>query len=240
VVGCVRSYSFLVSVDHPFHFEAISQRDIGTEYIDYVFYVNGHYDPAKPDESKTKYIGSWKDYRLTNKSVTPPTTGSVGLLPPTTTPVAIFTATPQSGNAPLSVTLDTSGASGTPTWSVIKDGQQLTSLIPPQSTGKIILPSLSEGFYDFRLTTTSVDTLKSEFALLRALLVARSQAGLNQVQVAERMGTKLSTVVRLESALIQGKKYTPSLAMLKKYADAVGCDLDIKLIHRQSMSEGVN
>jgi transcriptional regulator with XRE-family HTH domain len=84
------------------------------------------------------------------------------------------------------------------------------------------------------------DTLKSEFALLRALLVARSQAGLNQVQVAERMGIKLSVVVRLESCLTQGNKYTPSWAMLKRYADAVGCDLDIQLIHRQSMSEEGN
>jgi hypothetical protein len=44
----------------------------------------------------------------------------------------------------------------------------------------------------------------------------------------------------LKAIALSNSKVKAELAMLKKYADAVGCDLDIKLIHRQSMSEEVN
>lgn len=61
-----RSYAFLVSVGKQFYFDAINGHDIGTGHVDYVFYVNGHYDPANPDESM--YKGSWKKFQLTNKA----------------------------------------------------------------------------------------------------------------------------------------------------------------------------
>jgi transcriptional regulator with XRE-family HTH domain len=44
------------------------------------------------------------------------------------------------------------------------------------------------------------------------------------------MGTTKSAVSRLESA----GKHAPSIATLKKYAHAVGCDLQIKLIPKKS------
>ncbi|MEK6634471.1 MAG: helix-turn-helix transcriptional regulator [Nitrospirota bacterium] len=58
------------------------------------------------------------------------------------------------------------------------------------------------------------------------MLKARSRAGLTQDAVAERMGTTKSAISRLESA----SKHAPSLATLKRYAHAVGCELQVKLV----------
>lgn len=70
------------------------------------------------------------------------------------------------------------------------------------------------------------ENLEEEYLLVREMLLARSRSGLTQEAVAERMGTTKSSVSRLESA----GKHAPSLTTLKKYAQAVGCDLEIKLI----------
>ncbi len=67
-----------------------------------------------------------------------------------------------------------------------------------------------------------------EFALLDELLNARRRAGLTQAEVAERMGTKPPAVARLEAGG-GSKRHSPSLATLRKYAEAVGCRLDLKL-----------
>jgi len=80
------------------------------------------------------------------------------------------------------------------------------------------LPSVKEAY----------DALEPEFALLRELLHARQRAGLTQAEVAKRMGTKPPAVARLESSLTSGK-HSPSIATLKKYAKAVGCQLEIRL-----------
>lgn len=71
--------------------------------------------------------------------------------------------------------------------------------------------------------------LEVEFHLLRQMLAARQRAGLNQAEVAERMGTKAPAVTRMESFLDNGK-HSPSIATLRKYAKAVGCKLEINLI----------
>lgn len=70
------------------------------------------------------------------------------------------------------------------------------------------------------------DDLESEYLLVRELLAARTQAGLTQEEVAESMGTTKSAVSRLEAA----GKHSPSVSTLKKYAKAVGCDVEIRLI----------
>jgi DNA-binding XRE family transcriptional regulator len=67
-----------------------------------------------------------------------------------------------------------------------------------------------------------------EGALLDLLLKARHEAGLTQAQVAERMGTQASAVARLERALATGK-HSPSLATVRKYAQACGKDLVLQL-----------
>ena len=71
------------------------------------------------------------------------------------------------------------------------------------------------------------DALELEYRLASQMLKARSKAGLTQDAVAELMGTTRSAISRLESA---GKKHAPSIATLQRYAQAVGCDLQVKLV----------
>ena len=68
--------------------------------------------------------------------------------------------------------------------------------------------------------------LEEEYRLTREMLAARSKFGLTQEAVAELMGMTKSAVSRLEAA----GKHAPSLTTLKKYARAVGCRLEIKLV----------
>ncbi|MBN1106998.1 MAG: helix-turn-helix transcriptional regulator [Deltaproteobacteria bacterium] len=70
------------------------------------------------------------------------------------------------------------------------------------------------------------EEMKEEYVLIREMLAARSRSGLTQEAVAELMGTTKSVVSRLEA----GGKHTPSLITLKKYAQAVGCHLEIKMV----------
>jgi len=68
--------------------------------------------------------------------------------------------------------------------------------------------------------------LEDEYKLVRELLAARVSAGLTQEQVAASMGTTKSAVSRLEGA----SAHSPSVSTLKRYARAVGCDVEIKLV----------
>ena len=74
------------------------------------------------------------------------------------------------------------------------------------------------------------ESLDLEYEVASQMLKARARAGLTQDVVAERMGTTKSAISRLESA----GKHTPSLATLKRYASAVGCDLQVKLVPHKS------
>lgn len=71
------------------------------------------------------------------------------------------------------------------------------------------------------------DEAAPEFELLRKMLEARKRAGLTQEQVAEKMGTKATAITRLESA---SSEHSPKVETLRKYAEAVGCRLNIELI----------
>ena len=73
-------------------------------------------------------------------------------------------------------------------------------------------------------------SLELEYQVTNQMLKARSRAGLTQDVVAERMGTTKSAISRLESA----GKHTPSLATLKRYATAVGCELQVKFVPQKS------
>ncbi|MBI1823813.1 MAG: helix-turn-helix transcriptional regulator [Nitrospirae bacterium] len=73
------------------------------------------------------------------------------------------------------------------------------------------------------------ESLHDEFAALDMLLYARSRAGLTQEQVAGRMGVSQPALARVETSLVT-RKHSPSFATLRKYATAVGCRLEIKLI----------
>jgi DNA-binding XRE family transcriptional regulator len=65
-----------------------------------------------------------------------------------------------------------------------------------------------------------------EYDLVHELLAARARAGLTQEQVADCMGTTKSAVSRLEGV----GKHSPSVSTLKKYARAVGCEVEIRLV----------
>lgn len=75
------------------------------------------------------------------------------------------------------------------------------------------------------------DALEDEFAFFDALIQARHRAGLTQAEVAVRMGTQPPAVARLEASS-RHKKHSPSIATLNKYAQAVGCRLEIRLVPR--------
>lgn len=70
---------------------------------------------------------------------------------------------------------------------------------------------------------------REEMPMLDAILKARKEACLTQAQIAERMGTSIPAVSRLENALITGKP-SPSLATLKRYAAAMGKTVSISFV----------
>jgi transcriptional regulator with XRE-family HTH domain len=74
------------------------------------------------------------------------------------------------------------------------------------------------------------EELALEYALAHQMIKARAKAGLTQDAVAERMGTTKSAISRLEAA----GKHAPSLATLKRYAAAVGCELQVRLVPQKS------
>ncbi len=73
--------------------------------------------------------------------------------------------------------------------------------------------------------------LEGDYLLVRELVGARLRAGLTQEEVAASMGTTKSAVSRLEAA----GKHSPSVTTLKKYAHALGCDVEIHLVPNSSL-----
>jgi ribosome-binding protein aMBF1 (putative translation factor) len=65
--------------------------------------------------------------------------------------------------------------------------------------------------------------LEEEFEVARAVIAARSRAGLTQAELAQRMGTTQPAVARMESGRIQ-----PSLQTLHRLAQATGSRLMIR------------
>ena len=65
-------------------------------------------------------------------------------------------------------------------------------------------------------------SLESEFSLIDQLLSMRTEAGLTQEQVAERMHTQKGNISRLERG-----NANPSWLTLLKYADACGFELSL-------------
>ena len=66
------------------------------------------------------------------------------------------------------------------------------------------------------------DELEGEYAIAAAMISARTQAGLTQAELAERMGTTQSAVARMESG-----KARPSTSTLEKVAKATGTRLRV-------------
>ena len=76
------------------------------------------------------------------------------------------------------------------------------------------------------------DALEEEFAIAGQLIAARGRAKLTQEEVARRMGTSQSAVARLESGR------SPSLSSLKRYAQATGHKVEIKLAKLGTETQG--
>jgi len=62
-----------------------------------------------------------------------------------------------------------------------------------------------------------------EFAVINAIIDARAKRGITQEQLAKKLGTKQSAIARLESG-----RANPSIAFLKKLAQALNSNLQIK------------
>ena len=75
---------------------------------------------------------------------------------------------------------------------------------------------------EFREAYTRVD---EEYALIEALIRARTAAKLTQAELARRLGTTQSAVARLE-----GGRVSPSFATLRRYAEATGTRLTVGLV----------
>ena len=67
------------------------------------------------------------------------------------------------------------------------------------------------------------ERLQPEYAVISAMIQARIKKGLTQKELANKMGTKQSVISRLESGT-----GNPSVAFLKKFADALDINLQIK------------
>ena len=71
------------------------------------------------------------------------------------------------------------------------------------------------------------DRLQPEFEVINSLIRARIKRGITQVKLAKKIGTKQSVISRLESG-----NANPSLKFLKKLAQALNSDLEIKFLPR--------
>ncbi len=69
---------------------------------------------------------------------------------------------------------------------------------------------------------------RDELVLLDTLLKASYEAELTQADVAQRMGTLPPAVARLERSLATGK-HSPSIATVRKYANACGKNLILQV-----------
>jgi len=73
------------------------------------------------------------------------------------------------------------------------------------------------------------ESVRAEFAVLDEFLKIRAAKGLTQNQIAEKIGTTQSVIARLES----GKgKHSPSITTLSRYAEALDCQLEIRLMQK--------
>lgn len=68
------------------------------------------------------------------------------------------------------------------------------------------------------------DALAPEYELIKQIISARQEKQLTQKQLAEKVGTKQSSIARLESG-----SYNPSFQFLHKIADALDKKLTVAL-----------
>ncbi len=69
------------------------------------------------------------------------------------------------------------------------------------------------------------DKLQPEFAMIQAVIDARTKTGVTQKELAKRIGTKQSVISRLESG-----RANPSIAFLKRFAKALNARLEVRFV----------
>jgi transcriptional regulator with XRE-family HTH domain len=86
------------------------------------------------------------------------------------------------------------------------------------------LDALEEKLLADAQAQTAFAAMADEYAIARALIEARTRAGLTQADVAQRMGTTQSAVARMESG-----RALPSLRTVERFAQAVGGKLRLRI-----------
>lgn len=66
------------------------------------------------------------------------------------------------------------------------------------------------------------DSLEPEYELIKKIIKARTEINMTQKELAEKIGTKQSSIARLESG-----NYNPTIQFLQKVANALGKKLCI-------------
>ena len=70
--------------------------------------------------------------------------------------------------------------------------------------------------------------LEPEYQLIESLIKQRLEKHMSQRQLAERIGTRQSSIARLESG-----SYNPSFRFLKKVADALDARLEVTFVPKE-------
>jgi DNA-binding XRE family transcriptional regulator len=66
---------------------------------------------------------------------------------------------------------------------------------------------------------------EAEYKIIEEIIMARQERNLTQKELAELIGTRQSNISRLESG-----NYNPSLDFLNKIAQAVGKELEVRMV----------
>lgn len=69
------------------------------------------------------------------------------------------------------------------------------------------------------------DELDLEFSIISAVIDARIKKGLTQKKLAEKMGTKQSSIARFESG-----NYNPTLAFVQKLLNVIGVKIKVSSV----------
>ncbi|MBR2800978.1 MAG: helix-turn-helix transcriptional regulator [Erysipelotrichaceae bacterium] len=73
------------------------------------------------------------------------------------------------------------------------------------------------------------DALETEFSLIEALLDARIASGMTQKELSGRSGVLQANISKIENG-----EYNPSVAVLRRLADAMDMDLKITFVPRRN------
>jgi len=73
--------------------------------------------------------------------------------------------------------------------------------------------------------SSEYEALRPQYELIEQIILARTEQGITQAELAKRAGTKQSNISRFESG-----NYNPSLEFVQKLAHGLGKELRITLI----------